>query len=163
MLLLAIFFSGKKQPQQWTKKNTPYWQIDSNIFLGFCSFMPSHFLQHFHRNRAALHKATQCKAKTNFYFSCQGFCHIQYFYLAISLPRKVKVCFRVAISSQPFWVLSHSASGNDVWKEIAHKCKQWLHYRLRGSIGKKSFFLDWPAFTHFWSNFDEIFCAGVKP
>ena len=40
---------------------------------------------------------------------------------------------------------------------------QAMHYRLRGSIGKKKFFLDWPAFTHFWSNFDEIFCAGVKP
>ena len=39
-----------------------------------------------------------------------------------------------------------------------------LHYRLRGSIGKKKFFfLNWLAFAHFWSNFDEIFCAGVKP
>ena len=39
-----------------------------------------------------------------------------------------------------------------------------LHYRLRGSIGKISlFFLNWLAFTHFWLNFDEIFCAGVKP
>ena len=36
------------------------------------------------------------------------------------------------------------------------------HYRLRGSIGKKKFFFNWLAFTHFWSNFDEIFCAGVK-
>ena len=41
--------------------------------------------------------------------------------------------------------------------------KSPMHYRLRGSIGKKSFFLKWLAFAHFWSNFDEIFCAGVKP
>jgi len=39
-----------------------------------------------------------------------------------------------------------------------------VHYKLRGVIGKKSFFFfNWLAFTHFWSNFDEIFCAGVKP
>ena len=39
-----------------------------------------------------------------------------------------------------------------------------LHYKLRGVIGKKKFFFfNWLAFTHFWSNFDEIFCAGVKP
>ena len=41
--------------------------------------------------------------------------------------------------------------------------KTTLHYRLRGSIGKRKFFLNWLAFAHFWSNFDEIFCAGVKP
>ena len=45
---------------------------------------------------------TQCKAKANFHFSCEGFCHIQYFYLAKSLPRKVKVCFSFALGSQPF-------------------------------------------------------------
>ena len=40
-----------------------------------------------------------------------------------------------------------------------------MHYKLRGVIGKKKFFFffNWLAFTHFWSNFDEIFCAGVKP
>ena len=39
-----------------------------------------------------------------------------------------------------------------------------LHYRLKGEIGKKSFFFfNWLAYTHFWLNFDEIFCAGVKP
>ena len=38
-----------------------------------------------------------------------------------------------------------------------------MHYKLRGAIGKKKFFFNWLAFTHFWSNFDEIFCAGVKP
>ena len=39
-----------------------------------------------------------------------------------------------------------------------------LHNKLRGAIGKKKFFFfNWLAFTHFWSNFDEIFCAGVKP
>ena len=39
-----------------------------------------------------------------------------------------------------------------------------MHYKLRGSIGeKKVFIFNWLAFAHFWSNFDEIFCAGVKP
>ena len=38
-----------------------------------------------------------------------------------------------------------------------------VHYKLRGSKGKKGFFFNWLAFTHFWSNFDKIFCAGVKP
>ena len=47
--------------------------------------------------------ATQCKAKTNFhFFFWQGFCHIQYFQLAKSLPRKVKVGFSFALGSQPF-------------------------------------------------------------
>ena len=45
---------------------------------------------------------TQCKAKTNFHFSYKGFCHIQFFYLAKSLPRKVKVGFSFAMASQPF-------------------------------------------------------------
>ena len=38
-----------------------------------------------------------------------------------------------------------------------------IHNKLRGEIGKKSFFFNCLAFTHFWSNFAEIFCAGVKP
>ena len=46
--------------------------------------------------------ASHRNSKTNFHFSWQGFCHIQYFYLATSLPRKVKVSFRVAMASQPF-------------------------------------------------------------
>ena len=39
--------------------------------------------------------------KPTFTFLGRDFCHIQYFYLAKSLPRKVKVGFRVAMASQP--------------------------------------------------------------
>ena len=46
--------------------------------------------------------ASHRNSTTNFHFSWQGFCHIQYFYFAKSLPRTVKVGFRVAIASQPF-------------------------------------------------------------
>ena len=45
--------------------------------------------------------ATQCKAKTNFYFSWQGFCQVNVLNMAKSLTRKVKVGFSFALCSQP--------------------------------------------------------------
>ena len=51
-------------------------------------------------------------------------------------------------------------------KKVGPPLAIWKHsalYRLGGSTGKKKFFFNWLAFTHFWSNFDEFFCAGVRP
>jgi len=38
--------------------------------------------------------------------------------------------------------------------------QMWLSIALELS---KVFKRNWLAFTHFWSKFDDIFCAGVKP
>ena len=49
--------------------------------------------------------ATQCKAKTNFHFSWQGFCQLKVLIMAKSLPRQVKVGFSFALGGQPFEII----------------------------------------------------------
>ena len=66
-------------------------------------------------------------SKTNFHFSWKGFCHILYFYLANSLPRKVKVGLRVAMASQP----------------LESKLKTLFNYNAF-SAEKKGIFFIWP-------------------
>ena len=48
-------------------------------------------------------------SKTNFHFSWQGFCQVKELNMAKSLPRKVKVGFRVAMAGQPFQNFGKSA------------------------------------------------------
>ena len=66
--------------------------------------------------------ATQCKAKTNFHFSCLEFCHIQYFYFAKSHQEKWKLVLALHCS-QPFlqslqckWFVTERAR-DTIWRQ----------------------------------------------